>query len=235
MNLIFFGAHPDDLEILCGGTIARCVAQGHAVWMAVATNGNVGSPTLTNAEIAAVRQGEAEASARTLGAQLIWMNENDEFLFDDERTRLKFVDAVRQAKADVIITHNPNDYHPDHIACSKLASDARILSAVRLIKTAHPQVGKSPELFHMDSIAGLRFEPQFFVDISAHFEKKQEALRSHQSQNIWLKSIFNTDLTSYVQVQSAFRGLQCGVKYAEAFVQPVYWPRRAIELPFVQR
>ena len=87
----------------------------------------------------------------------------------------------------------------------------------------------------MDSIAGLRFEPQFFVDISEHFEKKQEALRSHQSQNIWLKSIFNTDLTSYVQVQSAFRGLQCGVKYAEAFAQPVYWPRQAIELPFVKR
>ncbi|MDB6094421.1 MAG: LmbE family protein [Verrucomicrobia bacterium] len=236
MNIIFFGAHPDDLEILCGGTIAACVAQGHKAWMAVATNGNVGSPTLTNAEIAAVRKSEAEAAARCLGATgLIWMDENDEFLFDDERTRLKFVDAVRQAQADVIVTHNPNDYHPDHVACSKLASDARILSAVRLIKTAHPQTPTSPELFHMDSIAGLRFEPQFFVDISEHFELKQRALQSHQSQNLWLKSIFNTDLTSYVQIQSAFRGLQTGVRYAEAFVQPVYWPRKPVSLPFLQR
>jgi LmbE family N-acetylglucosaminyl deacetylase len=236
MNIIFFGAHPDDLEILCGGTIAECVARGHNVWMATATNGNVGSPTLTNDEIGAVRHAEGDAAAKKLGAKgLIWMNENDEFLFDDERTRLKFVDAVRQAQADVIITHNPNDYHPDHVACSKLASDARILSAVRLIKTAHPHLPKNPELFHMDSIAGIRFEPQFFVDISAHFERKQEAVQCHASQNIWLKSIFNTDLGHYVQVQSAFRGLQCGVKYAEAFVQPSYWPKAPVALPFLAR
>lgn len=236
MNIIFFGAHPDDLEILCAGTIATCAAQGHTVWMAVATNGNVGSPTLTNAEIAAVRQAEAESAARTLGAAgLIWMNENDEFLFDDERTRLKFVDAVRQAKADVIVTHNPNDYHPDHVACSKLASDARILSAVRLIPTAHPHLPKNPELFHMDSIAGIRFEPQFYVDVSAHYDLKQKAVQCHHSQNAWLKSIFNTDLSNFVQVQSAFRGMQAGVRYAEAFVQPVYWPKQPVTLPFLQR
>jgi LmbE family N-acetylglucosaminyl deacetylase len=234
MTILFFGAHPDDLEILCGGTIARCVAEGHVVWMATATNGNVGSPTLTNDEIGAVRKKEAEAAAKCLGAAgLIWLNENDEFLFDDERTRLKFVDAVRQAQADVIVTHNPNDYHPDHIACSKLASDARILSAVRLIKTEHAHLPKSPELFHMDSVAGMRFEPQFFVDVSAHFGLKQQAVQCHHSQNAWLKSIFNTDLSHHVQVQSAFRGLQCGVSYAEAYVQPVYWPRRAISLPFL--
>lgn len=234
MNLIFIGAHPDDLEILCGGTIARCVAEGHTVWMAIATNGNVGSPTLGRDEIAAVRKKEAEAAARCLGAAgLIWMNENDEFLFDDERTRRKFVDAVRQAKADVIVTHNPHDYHPDHVACSKLASDARILTAVRLIETEHPHLSKSPELFHMDSIAGLRFEPQFFVDISAQFERKQQAAQCHRSQNAWLKSIFNSDLSHHIQVQSAFRGLQCGVAYAEAYVQPTYWPRQAVTLPFL--
>lgn len=236
MNLIFFGAHPDDLEILCAGTIAACVAAGHTVWMAVATNGNVGSPTLSRPEIAATRRTEAEAAARTLGAAgLIWMDENDEFLFDDERTRRKFVDAVRQAQAEIIVTHNPNDYHPDHIACSKLASDARILSAVRLIETAHPHLPKSPELFHMDSIAGLRFEPKFFVDVTPHFELKQRAVQCHHSQNAWLKSIFNTDLAHHVQVQSAFRGLQCGVAYAEAFVQPAYWPRAAVTLPFLPR
>src|SRR5690606_11250778 len=108
MNILFFGAHPDDMEILCGGTILECIARGHTVWMAVATNGNVGSPTLSKNEIAAVRKREAEEAAAVLGAAgLIWMDENDEFLFDDERTRLKFVDAIRQARADVIVTHNP--------------------------------------------------------------------------------------------------------------------------------
>jgi LmbE family N-acetylglucosaminyl deacetylase len=236
MNIIFIGAHPDDLEILCGGTIAACVAQGHTVWMATATNGNVGSPTLSRAAIATIRRAEAEAAAKCLGAAgLIWMDENDEFLFDDERTRLKFVDAVRQARADVIVAHNPNDYHPDHVASSKLASDARILSAVRLIETTHPPLPKSPELYHMDSIAGLRFEPQYFVDITPYFALKQQAAQCHASQNAWLKSIFNTELMDHIKVHSAFRGLQSGVPYAEAFVQPSYWPKTGAGLPFLRR
>lgn len=235
MNIIFFGAHPDDLEILCGGTIAHYAAAGHAVWMAVATNGNVGSPTLSRDEIAAVRKAEATSAAERLGAAgLIWLDENDEFLFDDLRTRMKFVDAIRQAKADIVVTHNPNDYHPDHIACSKLATDARILSGVRLIETAHPHLEKGPELFYMDSIAGINFTPQFYVDITETFEQKMEALRSHDSQNAWLRSVFNHELLDVAKVQSAFRGLQVGRPYAESFSQPSYWPRRGISMPSLQ-
>lgn len=232
MNILFIGAHPDDLEFYCGGTIACYTAAGHTVWMAVATNGNVGTPTLSKQEIGAVRKEEAAAAAKHLGAAgLIWLDEEDEFLFDDLRTRMKFVDAVRQAKPEILITHNPNDYHTDHIACSKLATDARILSAVRLIETAHPHLGKIPELFYMDSAAGVNFTPQFYVDITKTFDVKMEGLRAHHSQNAWAKSIFNHELLDMARVQSAFRGLQAGCKYAEAFIQPVYWPRQAVALP----
>jgi LmbE family N-acetylglucosaminyl deacetylase len=235
MNIIFFGAHPDDLEILCAGTIARYVQEGHKVWMAVATNGNVGSPTLSKEEIGRVRHEEAKLAAAELGAEgLIWLDEDDEFLFDDLRVRLKFVDAIRQAQADIVITHNPGDYHPDHIACSKLATDARILSAVRLIETTHPHLPASPELFYMDSIAGINFSPQFYVDIEASFDRKLDALRKHESQNSWLRCIFNQELLDIARTQSAFRGLQTGVKYAECFAQPQYWPRRAIALPGIR-
>lgn len=232
MNILFFGAHPDDLEILCGGTIAKYSTAGHSVWMAVATNGNVGSPTLSKIETSKLRKEEATAAAHSLGATgLIWLDEDDEFLFDDLPTRLKFVDAIRRAKADIIITHNPGDYHPDHIACSKLATDARILSAVRLIETEHPSVEKGPELFYMDSVAGLNFTPQYYVDITEAFPKKMEALACHHSQNAWLKKIFNHELLDLARVQAEFRGLQVGCSYAEAYVQPVYWPRQAISLP----
>ncbi len=234
MNLIFFGAHPDDLEILCGGTIARCVQAGHKVWMAIATNGNVGSPDLDRNRIAEIRKAEAGVAAGILGAErLIWMDEDDELLFDDLRTRLKFVDAIRQAEADVIITHNPADYHPDHIATSKLASDARILSAVRLIETEHSHRSKSPDLFYMDSIAGIGFEPQLYTDISDVYETKLAALRAHESQNAWLAEIFNQDLMRIAAVQSAFRGLQAGTAHAEAFLQPAYWPKQPVNLPFL--
>lgn len=234
MNIIFIGAHPDDLEFLAGGTISRCASLGHTVWMATATNGNVGSPTLGKDEIAAVRKKEVTKAASALGAAgLIWLDEDDEFLFDDRRTRLLFVDAIRQAQADVVITHNPLDYHPDHNACSKLATDARILSAVRLIETEHRHLECVPELFYMDSIAGVNFEPEFFADITASYENKMAALACHESQNSWIKAIFDQELADMARIQSAFRGFQAGVTYAESFRQPCYWPKKAVDLPFL--
>lgn len=234
MNILFFGAHPDDLEILCGGTIARCVAAGHEVWMAVATNGNVGSPHLSKEEIAAIRKDEATEASHVLGAKgFIWMEEDDEFLFDDKRTRLKVVEALRKADADIVVTHSPTDYHPDHNTCSKLVTDARILSAVRLIETESPHLDKSPELFYMDSVAGINFSPEFYVDVTATFETKLEALACHRSQAEWIQSLFQQEISSLPRTQAAFRGLQCGVPFAEAFVQPAYWPRQAISLPFI--
>lgn len=200
--------------------------------MAVATNGNVGSPTLTREEIAAVRKEEALAASRRLGAKgFLWLDEDDEFLLESREVRLKFVDVIREAKADIIVTHNPQDYHPDHVACSKLATDARILSAVRLIETPHPCLAQAPELFYMDSVAGINFLPQFYVDISEAFSVKMEALGCHDSQNAWLKDIFNQELMDVARIQAAFRGLQIGVSHAEAFIQPTYWPRSAISLP----
>lgn len=226
MNILFIGAHPDDLEAWAGGTIAKCVQRGDRVTMAVATNGNVGSPTHTREEIAKIRESEARAAAAVLGAaDFIWMNENDEFLFEDERTRRKFVDAMRQAKADLIVTHNPNDYHPDHNACSHLATNARIPAAVRLVETQHPYLEKIPELYYMDSANGLNFQPGEYVDISAQIELKRKALLKHDSQNSWAQAIFQLSLVQLVERQTAFRGMQAGVAFAEAFVRPPAWPR----------
>lgn len=229
MNFLFFGAHPDDLEFLAGGTIAKCVARGDRVTMAVATNGNVGSPTVSRDEIAAIREAEARDAAKVLGAaDFIWLNENDEFLFDNEPVRRKFVDAIRQAQADVIVTHNPQDYHPDHNACSKLATDARILSAVRLIETAHPHLARAPELIYMDSLAGLNVLPTEFVDVTDFMDKKRQALGKHQSQNAWIRTIFFEDFPALMERQTAFRGMQAGTRYAEGFLRPMNWPRTSV-------
>ena len=226
MNILFIGAHPDDLEAYAGGTIAKCVQRGDRVTMAVATNGNVGSPTHSRAEIAAIREAEARAAAATLGAaEFIWLNEDDEFLFENERTRRKFVDAMRRAQAELVVTHNPGDYHPDHIACSHLATNARILAAVRLVETERPALAKIPELYQMDSAAGLNFQPQEYVDITAQMDLKRQALAKHQSQNVWAKAIFQQDLVQFMERHTSFRGLQAGVAFAEGFIRPLTWPR----------
>ena len=91
MNVLAIGAHPDDIEMQCAGTLALYARAGHKVFMAVATNGNVGSPTHTREEIGAIRRKEQEASCSLIGASLIWMDFDDEWLFNDRATRIRFI------------------------------------------------------------------------------------------------------------------------------------------------
>jgi LmbE family N-acetylglucosaminyl deacetylase len=79
-RILAFGAHPDDIECSCAGTLARCRDNGHCVGIAVVTNGDVGSPTLRKAEIAAVREREARASAAVIGAEFFWLGYPDGLL-----------------------------------------------------------------------------------------------------------------------------------------------------------
>jgi LmbE family N-acetylglucosaminyl deacetylase len=109
MRVLAIGAHPDDLEFLCGGTLAKYAQQGHHVTMAVVTNGEVGSATLPKEEIAAIRKEEASAAASVIGADFFWMDFPDEFLFKTEQSRLAFINVIRRARPDVIITHAPSD------------------------------------------------------------------------------------------------------------------------------
>ena len=123
MKILAVGAHPDDVELLCAGTLAKYKRQGHEVALAIATNGEVGSSTLPKAEIAAVRRAEAEASAAVIGAEFHWLGYPDEFLFNDADTRLRFIDLVRQVRPDLILCHDPeNDYHPDHVTSGRITS-----------------------------------------------------------------------------------------------------------------
>lgn len=139
MRILAVGGHPDDVEFQCAGTLAKYKRLGHEVAIAVATNGEVGSPSLGKKEIAAIRKEEAAAAARTLGAEFYWMGHPDEFLFNNESVRLAFIDVVRQARPDLVICPNPTlDYHPDHTTTGQIIWDIRIMVAVRNIQTAHP-------------------------------------------------------------------------------------------------
>ena len=105
MNVLFVGAHPDDIETFAGGTAALYAARGDKVFFCVATNGNVGSSTLSKEQIAAVRHQEAHRGAKAIGAELIWLDFDDEFLLDSVETRHAFIEAFRIARPDVIFCH----------------------------------------------------------------------------------------------------------------------------------
>jgi LmbE family N-acetylglucosaminyl deacetylase len=225
MRVLAIGAHPDDVDLLCGGTLALCAARGDEVTIAVATNGEVGSgePDAKPADVARVREAEARASASVIGASLLWMGFPDEFLFDDRSTREKFIDTIRQVQPEILFIHSESDYHPDHRIAGKIARDSRIPVSVELVKTGFPRT-EIPTTFLMDTYKGRNFEPETFVDISSVIEKKKTMLAAHDSQNAWMRHVFNTDMAAGMVVQSRFRGEQAGVEHAEGFQLLKDWP-----------
>jgi len=225
MNILAIGAHPDDLEFLCAGTLALYAARGDRVVMAVATNGNVGSPTLGRAEIAAVRRAEQQAACAIIGAELIWMDFDDEWLFDDRPTRTVFLDAIRQAQPDAMFVHAPGDYHPDHRIAGRIAEDCRIPAAVRLVETLLPHCPKIPHVFHMDTICGIDFEPEAYVDISSVIDTKRRMLACHASQDVWLQAIYDMPAVTMMERMSSQRGLVAGCRFAEGFREVKTYPR----------
>lgn len=217
MRVLAVGTHPDDIEVLCGGTMAKYAARGDQVTIMIATNGNVGSPTLSKEEIAAVRKQEALDACAVIGADLIWLDYDDEFLFHDRQTRMAFINGIRKANPDVMFALSPTDYHPDHRICGEITIDCRIPVTVPLIVTEYPAMEKVPHVFLMDTVSGIDFKPEVYVDITDTFEIKAQMLRCHKSQDEWIQYMYNVDIVDNAARTSSMRGLGIGVKYAEGF------------------
>src|SRR5205085_7661576 len=105
-------------------------------------------------EIAAIRKGEAQASADLIGAELMWLGVPDGDLMVDEPTRHKFIEAMRASEADVVITHPPDDYHPDHTATSRLVMDAAQVARTSNYRSQLPPIRKPMPVAFMDSELG---------------------------------------------------------------------------------
>lgn len=226
MNVLFFGAHPDDIESFSGGTALRYAAMGAKLYFCVVTNGNVGSSTLSKTEIAKIRKIEAQNAADYIGAELIWLGFDDEFLIDSVETRHAFINAMRIADPDVVVSPCRTDYNPDHSITGYIVDECLHMAGVPNIKTDAPPTKKPiPHLYFMDTPAGVGFEPQLYVDITEVFEKKVALLGYHESQNRWMKDLFNYEMDAFLEIPARYRGLQVGVPMAEGF-QPSYrWGR----------
>jgi N-acetylglucosamine malate deacetylase 1 len=225
MRVLAIGAHPDDVEFHCGGTLLRYREEGHEVVIGIATNGDLGHCEIPPDELAQIRRSESEEAAAMLGAELIWLGIRDGFLFDDEPTRLSFVEMVRRARPDVVIAHDPMDYHQDHREVAKLAFSAAFMAGIPNLKTDSPPLNDIPSLFYMDHTAGAQFQPTDYVDVTAQFEGKIAMLGCHKSQVTWLRDHDGVDMIDLMSVIARYRGLTCGVQYAEAFKEVDSWGR----------
>lgn len=230
MRILAVGAHPDDIEILCAGTLLRYADAGHEIFMAVATNGEQGHLHIMPEELAAIRKTEAEASAAIAGAQLFWMGYPDQMIFHDKDTRLNFIEMTRQANPDLIITHNPTDYAQDHRVVSELMFTASFEACVPHLFTDSPPIKLPVPVYYMDNVAGTNFLPTELVDISSTIDRKAAMLECHQSQLVWLKEHDDLDVVDMMKTISKFRGLSCQgkVAYAEGFTRLDAWGRNPV-------
>ncbi len=236
MNILAIGAHGDDIEVQCGGTLAKAAARGDKTFMCVVTDGR-GRPKGDPEEIAKIRHKESQESAEVIGAELIWMGIPDGGLKPIDEYTAKFVNVIREAKPDIIITHPKDDYHPDHRYTHQMVLDAAQLARVRNYPFSDLEPYRQPcPIAFMDGVNGLSFIPEEWVDITDFFDTKMEMLSKHFSQMMpdtydpdYKVDPENNPMMRMLHLQSAYRGMQSGVHYAEAFL---YWKSANRVVPY---
>lgn len=225
MKVLAIGAHPDDIEIICAGTMIKYSMQGDEVFICHACDGSKGSKTHTSEEIAKIRRFEAIESASIIGAKSLTAGIPDGEVVLDLNCRLKIVDVIRQADPDLIITHHPGDYMTDHINVSRLVFEATYLASLKLLKTNYEPSTKLPYLYYMDTLGGINFAPADFVDITDTIDTKISMMMKMKSQIGWLKDMHDCDIEEYIKVVARYRGFQAAVFYAEGFIQAQLYPQ----------
>jgi LmbE family N-acetylglucosaminyl deacetylase len=221
VTVLAIGAHPDDVDAFCGGTLALLVARGVPVHVAVATGGEGGIPGEEADAARATRLAEGARAAEILGAaSFTWLGMHDQEATESPDSRATLADLVRRLGADLLITHPPGDYHADHRAVHDLVFAMRIGACAANVGT-EPPLSSAPDLVYMDSAQGIGFDPEVWIDVSATIETKWRMLRAHESQQTLGG---DTELMPLIESLARFRGDQRGCRYAEGFRGCGSWP-----------
>jgi len=204
LKVVVAGAHPDDPESGCGGTMALYADAGHDVVSMYLTRGEAGIPGMSHEEAARVRTAEAEAACRILGARAVFGGQIDGATEVNAARYDEVRGALGKEAPDIVLTQWPIDTHRDHQALAVLVYDAWL------------RLDKSFELYYYEVESGLQtqhFWPTLYVDIETVESRKQQACLAHKSQNP------ATDFCPIHQRMQRFRGEEAGVRVAEAFVR----------------
>jgi LmbE family N-acetylglucosaminyl deacetylase len=185
VRVICIGAHPDDCEIEFGGTAAKLAARGDQVKFLSVTNGAAGHHVHPGPKLVAIRQEEAQEAARRLGISATKILRNpDGQLLPSIDARNEVIREIRAWEADVVITHRPWDYHPDHRATGQLVQDSAYLVVVPYICPDTPALRRNPAFFHLEDTfqSPVPFAADIAVNIDDVWERKLDALDAHRSQ-----------------------------------------------------
>jgi LmbE family N-acetylglucosaminyl deacetylase len=196
MHIMAIGAHPDDLEIFMYGLLAAAKARGDSLDLAVATDGAAGGAE-PGPELAAQRADETRNGLHQLG-DVTLLDLPDGQLASAPGAAAAITSFIRSTRPDLVVTHAPEDYHPDHRALAQFVTDAAGFIC--------------PVLF-CDTLMGVGFTPDYYVDIGPHFSAKQTAIMAHTSQQ-------PERFAAAAAITNRFRAAQCNAPdghYAEAY------------------
>ena len=184
LRILAIGAHPDDCEVALGGTAAMWAAAGHAVRFVAATNGETGHHVQAGAQLAQRRVAEAAAAAKVLGVESLVLPVPNGQLEPTLPYRRLFVRTIREFRPDLVITHRPNDYHPDHRYTSQLVQDSAYIVTVPNTCAETPALRHNPVMAYCcDRFRKpIPFQGDVVVAIDSVIEKMFDAIHCHTSQ-----------------------------------------------------
>ena len=221
LDILAFGAHPDDVELGCSGTIAKEVALGKKVGIIDLTRGELG--TRGTAEL---RDLEAKDAAKVLGVSVREnLNFRDGFFVNDEAHQMEIIQVLRKYQPDVVLCNAEKDRHIDHGKGASLVSDACFLSGLRRIQTTmngtQQEAWRPKHVFHY--IQWQPLIPDFYVDITGFMDEKVNSIYAYKSQFYDPNSkepetpISSKNFIDSVIYRSKDYGRVAGVEYAEGF------------------
>lgn len=220
-DILAFGAHPDDVELGCGGTIAKLISEGKTCVIVDLTKGELGTRGTDE-----TRRVEALEAAKILGvAARVNLGMKDGFLVNSEEYQMEIVKMIRRYRPEIVLANAIDDRHPDHAKAAKLVSDACFLAGLRKIETVHEgenqEVWRPKHIFHY--IQWKDIKPEFVIDISEHLNKKIDACMAFKTQFYDPTSkepvtpIATKDFYESLTYRAQDLGRLSGVAYAEGF------------------
>lgn len=206
-KVLVIGAHPDDPESMCAGTMLKLKAMGTEVVAVYLTSGEAGIVGKTHEQARTIRQAEARKACEMLGVKAIFLTQTDGNAEVNKERYAEMKALIEAEQPDMVITHWPIDSHRDHRVCSILVYDAWRMT------------GRGFDLYYSEVMTGMQtqnFTPSLWVDITDYRDKKIEAYLCHESQEL------EGAVKEYHDTMERMRGMECQAKYAEAFVQQLW-------------
>lgn len=217
VDIIFFGAHPDDVELSCGGTVAKCVKDGLRVAIIDLTRGEMGTRGTPQ-----MRKKEAANSAKILGASFRQqLDFGDGNLQTGREQELEIIEILRRARPQLVVAPYPDDRHPDHTRTGRIVTEASFYAGLRALETGLEAHRPQTVLYYLQN---YMFTPSFVVDVTKHWKTKMRSVAAYKSQfhdpNSKEPQTFISDpkFLEMIEARGKHFGALIGAAYGEAYV-----------------